>query len=65
MGNFLNTALGSYFKVFAAAILLTVMHNGGITGLNWTDVLNGAIVATIPVIINALNPADRRYGKKQ
>lgn len=69
MTNFLNTAVGSYLKAFLAVFLtlvLTQMASGlSILNLDWGMVLNGALVSFLPVIINALNPRDKRYGKKQ
>ena len=68
MGEFLNTAVGSYIKVFLAVFLTLVMNqmsNGlSILSLDWSMILNGAVLALLPVIINALNPSDNRYGKK-
>jgi len=66
MGNFLNSAFGSYIKAFLAVFLtlvLTQMASGlSLLNLDWGMVLNGALVSFLPVIINALNPKDNRYG---
>ena len=66
MNDFLNTAVGSYLKAFLAIFLtlvLTQMASGlSILNLDWGIVLNGALVSFLPVIINALNPKDKRYG---
>ena len=67
MGNFLNSAVGSYAKAFLAVFLtlvLTQMSSGlSVLNLDWGMVLNGAIVSILPVFINILNPKDTRYGK--
>lgn len=69
MSDFLNTAAGSYVKVFLV-VLLTLVLNQLSTGttifqLDWSSLANGAIVSFIPVIINSLNPKDTRYGKNK
>lgn len=70
--KFLNTALGSYLKIFITAILtlflaeltqgyniftmdMAMVHKLIVTGL----------LAVLPVILNALNKQDKRYGKKK
>ena len=66
MGNFFNSAFGSYVKAFLAVFLtlvLTQMASGlSILSLDWGMVLNGALVSFLPVVINFLNPRDTRYG---
>lgn len=68
MGNFFNTAIGSYVKTFLSVILtlvLTQLASGlSVLELDWGVVLNGGLVSFLPVIINALNPKDKRYGRK-
>ena len=69
MGNFFNTAFGSYIKAFLAVFLtlvLTQMASGlSVLNLDWGMVLNGALVSFLPVVINLLNPKDTRYGKNK
>ena len=69
MGNFLNSAFGSYIKSFLAVLLtlvLTQMSSGlSVLNLDWGMVLNGAVVSVLPVLINILNPKDTRYGKNR
>ena len=69
MGNFLNSAFGSYIKSFLAVLLtlvLTQMSSGlSVLNLDWGMVLNGAVVSFLPVLINILNPKDTRYGKNR
>jgi len=62
--KFLNTAAGSWLKVFATAVLLLVVATGSVRGLDYWHVLDAALISTLPVIINALNPEDKRYGSK-
>jgi len=72
MQNFLNTALGSYLKVLLAMVLAIVLKDIE-SGKTLMDILHksnlntyGTILLSglIPIIINALNPKDLRYGKK-
>ena len=69
MGNLFNSAAGSYLKAFLSVFLtlvLTQMVSGlSILALDWGMVLNGAIVSFLPLLINALNPKDNRYGVKE
>lgn len=66
MGNLFNSAFGTYLKSFLAIFLtlvLTQVSSGqSVLSLDWGVVLNGALVSILPVIINALNPKDTRYG---
>lgn len=65
--EFLNTPLGSFLKVFVIAVLVQFMNEGSdIFSLDKASIqglINAGIVAVIPVIINALNPTDTRYGR--
>jgi hypothetical protein len=61
--KFLNTAFGSWLKVFATAALTLIVANGSVKGLDYIHVIDAALISTLPVIINALNPTDKRYGK--
>lgn len=67
MKNFLNTIAGSWLKVFAVAVLIKFSDLGAdLFALNLETLkhlLQAGFVATIPVIINYLNPNDTRYGK--
>lgn len=66
MSNFLNTAVGSWLKVFVATILSLVlvnMSNGqDIFSMDWKQLISGAIASLLPILINWLNPNDPRYG---
>lgn len=62
MKNFLNTPIGSFTKVFVAAIFVFIIKHGSIWGLDYKQVIDAAALAVIPVVINFLNPADTRYG---
>lgn len=63
MKNFLNTPLGSFAKVFIAACLMFVIKAGSIWGIDWKQLIDASVIASIPVAINWLNPSDTRYGK--
>jgi hypothetical protein len=69
MQNFLNTALGSYLKVFLSVVLtlvLTQLASGlNVFQLDWGIIANGALVSFLPVVINALNPKYKNYGRKK
>ena len=53
--------LGSAFKVGASASLVWLVDNVG--SLHLEPVLQIALTAALPVLINWLNPQDWRYGK--
>jgi hypothetical protein len=62
-----TTPLGSALKVFLGvllgAALLTWTSEGVISFDEWQTWVIGALAIAVPIIINALNPADPRYGK--
>lgn len=67
MGNFFNSAAGTYVKSFLAVVLTLVLTQLATPGasifkLDWGIVFNGALVSFLPVLINLLNPRDTRYG---
>ena len=68
MKEFLNSAFGSWIKVFVAAILglvLTNLLNGiDLFEMNWKSLVSGAVSSVLPIIINWLNSSDPRYGRK-
>jgi hypothetical protein len=53
--------LGSAFKVGLSASLVWVVENVG--SLSLEPVVQIALTAALPVLINWLNPQDWRYGK--
>jgi hypothetical protein len=59
MLNDLKLAGASWLKTFIAAALATYLA----VGLDIEAIVNAAAVATIPSIINWLNPKYERYGK--
>jgi len=67
----LNTIYASWIKVFISAVLgayLIELQNGRQL-FDWTfdmveSLLTVGVVSMIPIIINWLNPADDRYGKR-
>jgi hypothetical protein len=63
--NILNTWYGSYIKVFLTVVLTMVLTHGSIFGINWKEFANAAVMSFIPILINALNPNDPRYGSKK
>ncbi len=70
MNKFLNTPFGSYIKVFltGALMLLSINLVQGYdifsADLKFLKELGAAgLISVVPVLINALNPNDPRYGK--
>jgi len=67
--HFLNTMIGSWLKVFFTVILTQYLAMGlSIFDLDYNSVkilVSSALASSIPVIINALNPNDPRYGKNK
>ena len=67
----LNSIYASWLKVFVSAILgayLIELQNG-VNLFSWNlemleSLLTVGVVSVIPIIINWLNPADPRYGKR-
>ena len=54
-----QAALGSYLKIFAAAAIACYLAGVRDPGM----LLDAGLAAVLPVIYNALNPADDRYGR--
>lgn len=70
MQDFLNTAVGSWLKVFISSILTAwlLMLTNGQQLFSWDlqmveNLLTVGVVSTLPIVINYLNPKDPRYGK--
>jgi uncharacterized membrane protein YgaE (UPF0421/DUF939 family) len=55
----LKRAAESWLKTFLATALATYLA----VGLDIEQIANAAVIATIPSIINWLNPSYERYGK--
>lgn len=71
MEKFLSTIYGSWLKVFLVAVLATWMAelSSGRSLFSWDlhmveSILRAGVLATVPVIINYLDPNDSRYGRK-
>jgi hypothetical protein len=70
MNKFFSTALGSYVKVFLTAVIAVYMAELS-TGhdmftFDFTmakKLISAGVVSVLPVIHNAMNPNDTRYGK--
>lgn len=56
-----RSPLASAAKVASGAVLVWVLDN--VTDLGLHPVVQVAIVAAIPVLINTVNPQDDRYGR--
>lgn len=56
-----RSPIASAAKVAAGAMLVWVLDN--VTDLGLHPVVQVAIVAAVPVLVNAVNPLDDRYGK--
>lgn len=67
--KFLNTAFGSYLKVFVTVLLTTFLAmNKGIFDLDTESIkmlVSAAFMSLIPIVLNALNPNDPRYGRNK
>jgi hypothetical protein len=63
MMKFLNSIYGSWLKVFVSAILTMIVMKGNIYLITLKDCLNAGIISILPIIINYINPHDKRYGK--
>jgi len=68
VNKFFNTMFGSYVKVFLSAMITFYIAEG--TDLFSFDLamakkmLSVGFGSMLPVIYNAMNPLDKRYGKK-
>ena len=56
-----TSPLGSAAKVAAGAVLVWMIDN--VTDLGVHPMVQVAIIAAFPVLVNALNPEDPRYGR--
>ncbi len=56
-----DSPLGGMFKAASGAILVWCLEN--IESFNLSPVVQVAIIAALPVLINYLNGMDMRYGK--
>lgn len=67
--HFLNTAFGSYLKVLITTILTLYLAMGvSIFDMDLASIkilVGSAISSSLPILINALNPNDPRYGKSK
>jgi len=67
----LNTIYASWLKVFISSVFgaYLIMLQEGTNLFSWDlemveKLLTAGVVSTLPIIINWLNPADTRYGKR-
>ena len=56
-----RSPIASAAKVAAGAVLVWTLDN--VTDLGLHPVLQVALIAAVPVLINAVNPQDPRYGR--
>tara|TARA_R110000868_G_scaffold61428_2_gene186642 strand:+ start:422 stop:610 length:189 start_codon:yes stop_codon:yes gene_type:complete len=61
--KFLNSIYGSWVKIFLSAILTMIMSKGDIYLVTLKECISAGIISVLPIIINYLNPHDKRYGK--
>ena len=61
--KFLNSIYGSWLKVFVSAILTMIVMKGDIYLITLKECISAGIISILPIIINYLNPHDKRYGK--
>ena len=64
MMKFLNTMYGSYVKVFLSAVLTMIIAKGNIYLITLEECISAGVISILPIIINYLNPNDKRYGKQ-
>lgn len=65
MMKFFNSMLGSWLKVVITAILTMAMAKGDIFAITLKECLSAGAISIMPIIINFLNPNDKRYGNKE
>jgi len=67
--SFTNTAFAGWIRVFVSAMILQFMLEGydlfSFDLLMLKKVVAAGVAAVLPVIYNALNPNDPRYGKSK
>ena len=56
-----RSPLASAAKVAAGAVLVWVLDN--VTDLGLHPIVQVALIAAVPVLINSVNPQDPRYGR--
>ena len=61
--KFLNTIYGGWVKIFLTAILTMIISKGDLFAVTLKEVVSAGVLAILPLIINYLNPNDKRYGK--
>jgi len=61
--KFLNSIYGSWLKIFLSAILTMIIAKGDIYLVTLKECISAGIISILPIIINYLNPHDKRYGK--
>lgn len=63
MMRFLNSIYGSWLKVAITAILTMIVAKGNIYEVTLEECISAAVISLLPILINYLNPHDKRYGK--
>jgi len=63
MMKFLNNIYGSYVKVFLSAVLTMIIAKGNIYLITLEECISAGVISILPIVINYLNPNDKRYGK--
>ena len=61
--KFLNSIYGSWLKIALTAILTMIITKGNIYEVTLEECISAAVIAILPIIVNFLNPHDKRYGK--
>jgi hypothetical protein len=62
--KFLNSIYGSWLKLALTAILTMVISKGNIYEVTLEECISAAVISFLPIIVNFLNPHDKRYGNK-
>ncbi len=56
INRILASSIGSFLKAFISSILTLIVANGNIYTIDWKQLVGAAVVSTLPLLINALNP---------
>jgi len=62
--KFLNSIYGSWLKLALTAILTMIVAKGNIYEVTLEECISAAVISILPIIVNYLNPNDKRYGNK-
>lgn len=64
-GTFWNTWYGGLVKSVLTLTIAFIIAKGGFVGWTFKELIQAILPSLLPVIFNAVNPADTRYGIKK